>query len=183
MAGQQVAAVDHWAQRCAAVVERDVLEGQDVRAAVADAHVRGVWCRVPCDASTGCRREARVETRLNRVQGAVSRAVRSCRDRGVPFLLGPAQSSAEDYRPRMEDAQDGELFLSYGTVIKSWPEKGTGVVRPDNGDREGWVHLLHIEDSQPRTVVEGDRVEVAYRHIEHGPSGRWHGERLRLAPG
>ena len=83
----------------------------------------------------------------------------------------------------MGDARDSDLFVSPGTVITSWPEKGTGVVRPDNGDREVWVHILHADDPHDLTLTEGDRVEVAYRHIEHGPSGRWHGERLRLAQG
>lgn len=80
----------------------------------------------------------------------------------------------------MTDEHQGELFVSPGAVVTWWPEKGAGVVRPDNGDRDVWVHILHIEESHHRVLAEGDRVEVAYRHVEHGPSGRWHGERLKI---
>jgi cold shock CspA family protein len=55
------------------------------------------------------------------------------------------------------------------------------VVRLDSGDRDVWVHLLNVEGLGQRTSLnEGERVRVEYRHIEHGPSGRWHGERVML---
>ena len=75
-----------------------------------------------------------------------------------------------------------DLLASDGYVLFWRDDKGTGVIRPDNGDRDVWVHLSSVEERGSRTRLdEGERVRVEYRHVEHGPSGRWHGERVTLS--
>ena len=69
---------------------------------------------------------------------------------------------------------------STGTVVSWRADKGTGVVQPDNGDREVWVHIAHIEERRRREPRPGERVRVVYRQLVHGPSGRWHGEQVWL---
>lgn len=74
---------------------------------------------------------------------------------------------------------------SLGHVLFVYPKGGTAVVRPDNGDRDIWVHILGVEDNDGSDFREGERVHVEYEHVEHGPSGRWHGgvvRRLDLSP-
>ena len=75
---------------------------------------------------------------------------------------------------------------SLGYVLFVYPKGGTAVVRPDNGDRDIWVHLSNVDDRHDTDFRQGERVHVEYQHIEHGPSGRWHGgavRRLERSPG
>ena len=64
---------------------------------------------------------------------------------------------------------------SEGYVLFVFPKGGTAVVRPDNGDRDVWVHIGGIEGDDRTDFRQGERVRVEYEQIEHGPSGRWHG--------
>ncbi len=55
-----------------------------------------------------------------------------------------------------------------GTVVRFWPERGFGFVRPDGGSRDARVHLKDCEN------IGGDQINVGTRlefYLEDHPKG------------
>ncbi len=98
---------------------------------------------------------------LNRIKQGVG-------DKSPRFGSGEGKSDAGDGEPAPPPA---------GTIVKYFPEKGFGFIRPDDGSRDVFFHVTRLAEGAPEDLVPNRRVQY---DVDYDRTGKMQATNLRV---